>query len=93
MKRIAFSRFRARPGESFQAVELGERVVLTWHGRAVAELKQVTPEPEPTPEPTPEEVPAWKRPRLRLTLRGDGPSLSQTIIDEREERERAICGF
>lgn len=93
MKRVTFSAFRARPGELFEAVEQGERVVLTWHGRAVAEVMPVTLEPELTSEPTPTDVPAWKRPRLRLPLRGEGPSLSQMIIDEREERERAICGF
>ena len=56
-------------------VEKGEKVTVTKHGRPIVDI---------IPSHKKKSwIPAWKKPGLKLDMKGD--SLSQAIIDERDE--------
>lgn len=73
MKTVTFTEFRQQASVLFSAVEQGETIRVLRHGRAIAEVSPVRPEETTTP--------SWKRPGLRLSVKGK--SLSQAILDER----------
>lgn len=68
---ITFTEFRNRASDLLNAVEKGEILTILRHGRPIAE---VTPATKP--------VPSWKRPALRLSVKGAG--LAAAIAEERE---------
>jgi len=74
MKQVSFTEFRKNAASYFDAVEKGETIRVLRHGKSVAEI---------FPVPAEERIPAWKRPGLRLKVKG--LSLSRKIIREREE--------
>jgi len=74
MKTVSFTEFRKRASGLFSDVENGEVIVVLRHGKAVAEISPVS-----AVEPG---KPAWKKPGLRLSVRGG--SLARAILEERE---------
>jgi prevent-host-death family protein len=70
---VPFTEFRRNVSGLLSRVERGETIVVTRHGRAVAEVGPVTPSAGRTP--------SWKRPGLRLTV--PGAALSAAILEER----------
>jgi antitoxin (DNA-binding transcriptional repressor) of toxin-antitoxin stability system len=74
MTTTTFTEFRKNASLYLSQVENGETVVVLRHGKAIAEI--IPPRNGDAREP------AWKKPGLKLVA--DGVSLSQAIIDERE---------
>jgi antitoxin (DNA-binding transcriptional repressor) of toxin-antitoxin stability system len=72
MQTIAFSEFRKNASRILSAVEKGEVFVVLRHGRPVAEIAPVTRAPG---------VPSWRRPGLRLAVKG--AELSSAVMEER----------
>jgi prevent-host-death family protein len=71
----AFTEFRKNTASFLNKVEEGETVVITRHGRPIAEV-------------VPPSVPvgmnrSWKRPALRLKLKG--VSISRAVLDDRKK--------
>ena len=76
MKTISFTEFRKHASSVFSAVEEGEVVVVLRHGKPVAEIKPVVPEGA---------IPSWKKPGIRLSVKG--AKLSSAILEERERED------
>lgn len=76
MKTTTFTNFRQHAKEFFDAVERGDTVRISRHGKVVAELVPASDE----------HTPSWKRPGLRLRI--DGVSLSKEIIRDRRRAKR-----
>jgi prevent-host-death family protein len=76
MQTTTFTNFRQKAKDYFDAVERGEIVRISRHGKVVAELV-------PASEGV---LPRWKRPGIRLKI--DGVSLSEEIIRDRRKAER-----
>ena len=76
MKAITFTEFRKHASSLFSAVENGEIVVILRHGKPIAEITPVSPETI---------VPSWKRPGLRLSVKG--ARLSSAILEERDRED------
>lgn len=68
----AFTEFRKNTASFLDKVENGETVIITRHGRPIAE---VVPPSDSTFSRS------WKRPAIRMKLKGI--SLSREVIDER----------
>lgn len=73
MTTIAFTEFRQHASDMIDRVERGEALRIMRHGRPVAEISPVA-QPKPA-------IPAWKRPGLKLAIKG--ASLSDIILEER----------
>ena len=73
MKTVTFTEFRKHSSGFFSEVENGEKLRILRHGKAIAEI---TP-----PYPDDSRIPSWKRPRLKLKMKGS--TLSKTILEER----------
>ena len=73
MKTVTFTEFRKHASGLFSDVEGGENLVVLRHGKPIAEISPVSPNPEGTL--------FWKRRGLRLTAKG--AALSTAIIEER----------
>lgn len=74
MKTVTFTEFRKQASRLLSDVENGERVVVLRHGKPVAAVS-----PYDTGE---DNEPSWKRPGLRLAVKG--VRLSKAILEERE---------
>lgn len=74
MKTITFTDFRKKASGFITEVEHGETLVLLRRGKPVAEIV-------PFSDDAPRE-PSWKRPGLRLQIKGS--DLSSAIVEERE---------
>ena len=72
MKAITFTEFRRNASQVLDLVEKGESVRVLRHGRAVAQI---------IPADSSRAQPAWKRPGLRLVIRGG--TLSDAVLKER----------
>jgi len=72
MKSITFTEFRRTASGVLDLVEKGESFRLLRHGKAVARI---------VPADVRVAGPAWKRPRLRLVIRGG--ALSEAVLKER----------
>ena len=77
MKTVTFTEFRKHASGLFSDVEGGENLVVLRHGKPIAEISPVSPNPEGTP--------SWKRRGLRLTTKG--AALSTAIIEERRSED------
>jgi prevent-host-death family protein len=77
---LPLSEFRANASAMLDLVERGETVRIMRHGRAVADL---VPAQAGEPEDA-DSVPSWKRPFDPVKL-PRGASLSQAVVDERDE--------
>ena len=71
---VNFTEFRKRASELFSEVENGESIVVTRHGKPIAEI--IGPGTATVSEPS------WKRPINRISI--PGGEISRTIIEERE---------
>ena len=69
----AFTEFRKRIASFLDKVENGETVVITRHGRPIAEV---------APPSFSTEGKSWKRPALRLKLKGI--SISKAVMADRK---------
>lgn len=76
MKTITFTEFRKHASSLFSAVEGGEIIVILRHGKPIAEI---------TPISQLGAIPSWKRPGLRLAVKG--AKISMAIIEERERED------
>jgi prevent-host-death family protein len=74
MRSVTFTEFRQHASSLFSDVEQGEVLVVTRHGRPIAEVSPVSP---------PNGAPAWKGPALRLSVSGRG--LSSAIMADRAD--------
>ncbi len=74
MKTVTFTDFRNRASTFLTEVEHGETIVLTRRGKPVAEIVPFFDKTKRTP--------AWKRPGIRLKIRGS--DLTSAILQERE---------
>jgi prevent-host-death family protein len=74
MKTVTFTEFRNNASGLFSDVEHGQILVVLRHGRPIA---KVNPVARPKTR-----VPSWKRPGLKLSVRGNG--LSSAILEERK---------
>ncbi len=72
MVNISFTEFRDNAKGYFDAVEKGETVQVTRHGKVIAEIS-----------PPRKRVPSWKQRRPQLTLKGI--SVSDMVIEERRQ--------
>jgi antitoxin (DNA-binding transcriptional repressor) of toxin-antitoxin stability system len=73
MKTVSFTDFRKSASHLFTEVENGATMVVLRHGKPIAEI---------IPIENKAEVSSWKRPGLRLSLKG--AQLSSAIIEERK---------
>ena len=73
MKTVSFTEFRKHASRLFSDVEKGERLIVMRHGKPIAEIKPLAEESK---------KPSWKRPGLRLSIKG--AQLSSAILEERE---------
>ena len=71
-----FTEFRKNASGLFSDVEQGEVLVVTRHGKPIAEVCPVS---------SPDSLPAWKQPALRLSVAG--ASLSAAILGERADED------
>lgn len=76
MKTITFTEFRNQASLLFSNVEQGESYIITRHGKPIAEIVPYAR--------TTTKIPSWKRPGLRLQMKG--ASLSAAILAERAEK-------
>ena len=72
MVHISFTEFRDNAKDYFDAVEKGEVVQVTRHGKVIAEISSPC-----------KRVPSWKQWRTKLTLKG--VSVSDMVIEERRK--------
>lgn len=73
MKTVSFTEFRKHASNLFSDVENGEKLVVMRHGKPIAEINPLTEESR---------KPSWKKPGLRLSIKG--AQLSSAILEERE---------
>lgn len=78
MKTVTFTEFRKHASHLLSDVEKGEMLVVMRHGRAIAEIKPVSKDTI---------NPSWRKPGLRLSVKG--AQLSTVILEERE-RENVL---
>jgi len=78
MKTITFTEFRKNASNLFSAVESGEIIVVLRHGKPIAEISRPS---------ISDGLPSWKKPGLRLSIKGT--ELSSAILEERE-RENVL---
>lgn len=77
MKTVTFTEFRKHASELFSEVEGGEAILVLRHGKPVAEISPASTERNAKP--------SWKKPGLRLTVKG--ASLSSAILEERRHED------
>lgn len=68
------TKLRQHTRDYFDAVENGERIIVSRYGKPVAEVRPINKN----------QMPSWKKPGLRLVV--DNVSLSQAILAERSEQ-------
>ncbi|MBI4027399.1 MAG: type II toxin-antitoxin system Phd/YefM family antitoxin [Verrucomicrobia bacterium] len=75
MRTIDFTEFRSHASGLLSEVENGETLVVLRHGKPVAEVSPISDAPS--------RIPHWKKPGLKLAVRGAG--LSAAILQERAD--------
>jgi prevent-host-death family protein len=74
MRTVSFTEFRQNAAAYFDAVEQGEMIKILRHGKPIAEIIPASPEGDTL---------SWKKPGLRLSVRG--ASLSREILRQRKQ--------
>ena len=74
MKTVSFTDFRKKASGFIAEVEHGETIILLRRGKPVAEIIPFSDRLK--------EMPSWKKPGLRLKLKGS--DLSSAIIEDRK---------
>jgi len=77
MKRVTFTEFRQNAARYFDAVEEGETIKVLRHGKPIAEVVPASGE---------ERNVSWKKPGLRLSVKG--AYLSREILRARKQSKR-----
>jgi len=77
MQNVAFTEFRKNASALFSSVEAGEMILVTRHGKRIAEIT-----PWDGTGKSDVAVPSWKGKRIRPSA--SGKSLSRLILEERE---------
>lgn len=77
MKTVSFTEFRKHASNLLSDVERGETLLILRHGKAVAEVSRPSSDQSSTP--------SWKRPGLRLAIKG--ANLSEAILQERRRED------
>lgn len=77
MKTVTFTEFRNNASGLFSDVENGQVLIVLRHGRPIAEVG-------PVPN-SKKGVLSWKRPGLRLSVRGQG--LAAAILEDRKRAD------
>jgi len=77
MKTIPFTEFRKDASRLFSDVEKGEVLVVTRHGKPIAEVIPAGS--------VREDSPSWKLPGLRLSVKGAG--LAAAILEDRARED------
>ena len=77
MTTIPFTEFRRNASVLLTRVEKGEVLLVTRHGRPIAEITPIAQ--------TETQVPSWKRPGVRLVSKG--ARLSAAILEERTHED------
>ena len=77
MKTVNFTEFRKNASNLISEVEGGVALLITRHGRPVAEVSPVASASGDTP--------SWKRPGLKLHAKG--ASLTSAILEERASED------
>lgn len=77
MKMVTFTEFRQNAASYFDAVEQGETIKVLRHGKPIAEV---------VPASNEERTLSWKKPGLRLSVKG--AYLSREILKERKQSKR-----
>lgn len=70
----AFTEFRKKTASYFDKVENGESVIITRHGRPVAELIPTTIDSHQV---------SWKKPALKMRIKG--VNICKAILEDREK--------
>ncbi len=76
MKVINFTEFRKNASGILSEVEMGETVQILRHGKPIAKI---------APASDHAQIPSWKKPGLRLQIKGG--ALSEAIIEDRKEAQ------
>ncbi|MBT8419947.1 MAG: type II toxin-antitoxin system Phd/YefM family antitoxin [Gammaproteobacteria bacterium] len=79
MQTVAFTEFRKNASALFSVVEAGEMILVTRHGKEIAEILPLNGSANREHEATP----SWKAKRTKLTVPGE--SLSRLIVKERKQ--------
>jgi prevent-host-death family protein len=74
MKTVTATELRNHAADLLTEVEKGEVLLVIRHGRPIAEVSQASPDSD--------SIPSWKKPGLRLSIKGAG--LSSAIIEGRD---------
>ncbi len=74
MTTVTFTQFRQHAKTYIDAVQKGDTICISRHGKAVVRLIQESKA----------KIPSWKKPALRLKVKG--ATLSDAIIEERKDR-------
>jgi prevent-host-death family protein len=74
MKTVTATELRNHAADLLTEVEKGEVLLVIRHGRPIAEVSQASPGSD--------SIPSWKKPGLRLAVKGAG--LSSAIIEGRD---------
>ena len=74
MKTVTLTEFRSHASGMLTEVEHGEKIIVLRHGKPIAEVSPVEQEKD---SPV-----SWKKPALRLSVKGSG--LSSMILKERK---------
>jgi antitoxin (DNA-binding transcriptional repressor) of toxin-antitoxin stability system len=77
MKTVSFTEFRENASALFSEVEAGGTLLVLRHGKPIAEISP--------PSTQQGEIPLWKKPGLKLAIKG--ASLSAAIIEERRSED------
>jgi prevent-host-death family protein len=73
MTTVTLTDLRSHASRMLTRVERGETIIVLRHGHPVAEISPVKPHNNT--------LPSWKKPALRLSMKGEG--LSSAILEER----------
>lgn len=74
MKSVTFTEFRKDASALFSAVENGETIQVTRHGKPIAEILPF--------RNSSARIPSWKKKRIKTSIKGE--QLSSVILRERE---------
>jgi len=74
MRNVTFTEFRKDASALFSAVEDGETIQVTRHGKPIAEISPL--------KNTGDNQPSWKKKRIKQSIKGE--ELSSLILSERE---------
>jgi len=77
MREVTFTEFRRNASALFSSVEGGEVLHVIRHGKAIAAILPLND--------VPKHIPSWKRPGLRLAIKGD--AISKIILAERKKSQ------